>query len=121
VPTPLAVLYDKKGNQGIYIAPEAFTVATAEFGADAVQFWQDALPGDLKGKLSSLSGAQVLAINGKDPWDAVNANTLISGSYQALPTRQNLCASFHSTLDVTVCRSQVYLWGHQLLHYVRHL
>lgn len=89
VPTPLAVLYDSKGNQGIYIAPEAFTVATAEFGADAVQFWQDALPGDLKGQLSKLSGAQVLGINGADPWNAVNANTLISGSYQGFGTRQN--------------------------------
>jgi hypothetical protein len=85
LPTPLVLL---NGSE-IHIAPEAFTVASAEFGSE-IQFWQDALPGDLKGNLAKLSGARVLAINGKDPWDAVNANTLISGSYQGFGTRQNL-------------------------------
>ena len=66
----------------MYITPEAFTVVTTEFGTDAVQFWQDALPGDLKGQLARLSGARVLAINGLDPWVAVDANALNAGSYQ---------------------------------------
>ena len=39
----------------------------------------------------------MLAINGKDPFDAVNANALIVGSFQGLGTRQNSCVSlFHS-------------------------
>lgn len=36
-----------------------------------------------------LSGAKVLQINGQDPFVAVNANALITGSFQALGTRQN--------------------------------
>jgi hypothetical protein len=84
LPTPLVVL----GGQSVHIAPEAFTVATAEFGT-GVQFWQDALPGALKGQLASLSGAQVLAINGQDPWAAADANAAISGGYQQFGTRQN--------------------------------
>jgi hypothetical protein len=84
LPTPLVVF----GGQSVHIAPEAFTVATAEFGA-GVQFWQDALPGALKGQLASLSGAQVLAINGQDPWAVADANAAISGGYQQFGTRQN--------------------------------
>ncbi|PPQ81939.1 hypothetical protein CVT25_013787 [Psilocybe cyanescens] len=76
------------GNQDVYIASEAFTVASAEFGAD-IDFWQNALPGSLKGKLSSLSGAKVLLINALPPFSAVNANALIAGSYQAFGTRQS--------------------------------
>ena len=36
-----------------------------------------------------LNGAKVLLINGLDPYVSVNANTLITGSYQAYGTRQN--------------------------------
>lgn len=87
-PLPLSLLTGEDGSQAIHISPEAFTLASAEFN-DSIEFWQHALPGDLKGKLEQLSGAQVLEINGKDPWDAVNANTLVAGSFQAFGTRQN--------------------------------
>jgi hypothetical protein len=83
LPTPLVALGDT-----VYIAPEAFEVATAEFG-DEVRFWQLTLPAPLRGKLASLSGAEVLAIDGKDPWAAVDANAAVSGGYQAHGTRQN--------------------------------
>jgi hypothetical protein len=88
LPTPLVLLTDAKGRQTVTIAPEAFTVASAEFTTE-VQFWQDALPGSLKGQLASLSGAKVLAIDGKDPWVAADANAQIAGSYQAYGTRLN--------------------------------
>jgi len=39
--------------------------------------------------IQQLSGAKVLRINGQDPFVAVNANALITGSFQALGTRQN--------------------------------
>jgi hypothetical protein len=54
LPTPLTVLTDANGQQAIHIAPEAFTVASAEF-SDEIQVWQNALPGALKGKLASVS------------------------------------------------------------------
>lgn len=38
---------------------------------------------------AQLSGAKVLSINGQDPFDAVNANALITGSFQGFGTRQN--------------------------------
>ncbi|KAI0667292.1 hypothetical protein C8Q78DRAFT_1175982 [Trametes maxima] len=95
LPTPLVHLTDAWGRQSVHIAPEAFTVATAEF-KDEVNFWQNALPGPLKGKLASLSGAKVLAINGQDPYAAVDANALITGSFQSLGTRQN---SFFSSYN----------------------
>ncbi|KAJ7888242.1 hypothetical protein B0H13DRAFT_2533563, partial [Mycena leptocephala] len=88
LPIPLTLLTDKDGSQNVYIVPEAFRVASAEF-ADEISVWQDALPGSLKGKLESLSGAKVLLINGKPPFDAVNANALITGGYEPLGTRQN--------------------------------
>lgn len=45
LPFPLAVLArpDALDVQNIYIVPEASTVATAEFGGDAVAKWQAAL------------------------------------------------------------------------------
>ena len=55
LPTPLVLLTDRFGIQTVHIAPEAFTVASAEFG-DEVQTWQDALPGSLKGQLASVFG-----------------------------------------------------------------
>ncbi|OSD05135.1 hypothetical protein PYCCODRAFT_1432889 [Trametes coccinea BRFM310] len=88
LPTPLVLLTDAAGNQSVHIAPEAFDVATAEFGTE-VTVWQDALPGALKGQLASLSGAQVLEINGQDPFVAVNANAEITGGFQGLGSRQN--------------------------------
>lgn len=36
-----------------------------------------------------LSGAKVLKINGDDPFVAVDANALITGSFQGFGTRQN--------------------------------
>ncbi|KAF5324377.1 hypothetical protein D9619_011355 [Psilocybe cf. subviscida] len=88
VPLPLALLTEKDGSQNVHIAPEAFQVASAEFG-DEISFWQNTLPGALKGQLQSLSGARVLLINNQDPFVAVNANAMIAGSFQALGTRQN--------------------------------
>ncbi|RDX51766.1 hypothetical protein OH76DRAFT_1346545 [Lentinus brumalis] len=87
LPTPLVHLTDKFGIQTVHIAPEAFSVASAEFG-DEIKTWQNALPDSLKGQLASLSGAKVLAINGLDPWLAVDANAKISGSFQGLATRE---------------------------------
>jgi len=46
----LVLLSDCCGKQAVHIAPEAFAVASAEF-PDQIDFWQDALPGDLKGQL----------------------------------------------------------------------
>ncbi|GJE90953.1 hypothetical protein PsYK624_071000 [Phanerochaete sordida] len=88
LPTPLVLLTNPDKSQSVHIAPEAFTVASAEF-ADELSVWQDALPGQLRGQLASLSGAKVLAINGQDPFVAVDANALIAGSFQPLGTRQN--------------------------------
>ncbi|KAH8096742.1 hypothetical protein BXZ70DRAFT_334566 [Cristinia sonorae] len=88
LPTPLVPLTDKRGKQDIYIAPEAFTVISNAF-PEAVDFWQKSLPGNLKGKLASLSGAKVLKINGRDPWDVVEANTDAAGSFAARSLRQN--------------------------------
>ncbi|KAG6813617.1 hypothetical protein H0H92_009234 [Tricholoma furcatifolium] len=88
LPIPLVLLTDSNGVQHVHIAPEAFKVASAEFGED-IEFWEDALPGDLKGKLSSLSGAKVLLINKEDPFVAVNDNALVTGGYQSFATRQN--------------------------------
>ncbi|KNZ75430.1 hypothetical protein J132_02763 [Termitomyces sp. J132] len=95
LPIPLALLTDSDGTQSVYIAPEAFKVASVEFGED-IQFWEDALPGELTGKLSSLSGAKVLLVNEEDPFVAVNANALVAGGYQSFATRQNsFFASYH--------------------------
>lgn len=95
LPLPLSLLSEEDGSQNIHVSPEAFTLASAEF-ADSLQWWQDALPSDLKGRLAELSGARVLQINGKDPWEAVNANTLVAGGYQAFATRQNgFFSSYH--------------------------
>lgn len=54
IPTPVVLLTEVDGSQNVYIAPEAFKVASAEFG-DEIEFWQNALPGKLKGQLSSVS------------------------------------------------------------------
>ncbi|KAF8061523.1 hypothetical protein FPV67DRAFT_1509294 [Lyophyllum atratum] len=97
IPIPLVLLTDPSGSQGVHIAPEAYKVASAEFGEE-LEFWENALPGKLKGKLSTarcpicdarLSGARVLLINDEDPFIAVNANALFTGGYQSFATRQN--------------------------------
>ncbi|KAJ6503566.1 hypothetical protein C8R45DRAFT_1060385 [Mycena sanguinolenta] len=100
LPIPLALFTEEDGSQNVYIVPEAFQVASAEF-ADEISVWQDALPGPLNGKLESLSGAKVLLINGEPPFDAVNANALITGGYEPLGTRQNSFFSSYvrSTVD----------------------
>ena len=46
LPTPLVIV----DGHDVHIAPEAFDVASVEFGED-ISFWQEALPGDLKGNL----------------------------------------------------------------------
>ncbi|KAL4261125.1 Secondary metabolite-associated S41A peptidase [Pleurotus pulmonarius] len=95
LPIPLVLLTEKDGSQNVHIAPEAFDVATAEF-PDQIDVWQNALPFGLKGNLKALNGAKVLLINGRSPFDAVNANALITGSFQSFGTRQN---SFFSSYN----------------------
>ncbi|EEB91861.1 hypothetical protein MPER_09715, partial [Moniliophthora perniciosa FA553] len=98
LPLPLVLLAEPHGGQNVYIAPEAFKVATAEFEGE-IEVWQNALPGELRGQLESLSGAQVLLIDGQDPFVAVNANAEVAGGYQALGTRQNGFFSSYSRGD----------------------
>ncbi|KAH8099774.1 hypothetical protein BXZ70DRAFT_941064 [Cristinia sonorae] len=109
IPTPLALLQDKQGREGIYIAPDAFDVLSAAFG-DEIETWQNALPGKLKGKLASLSGAKVLKINNKDPFDVVEENAKATGRYQSLGSRQKaFFASYVS--DGEVNGGDVYVMG----------
>ncbi|KAJ7754455.1 hypothetical protein B0H16DRAFT_1316217 [Mycena metata] len=100
LPIPLTLLTGEDGSQNVHIAPEAFEVASAEF-ADEISVWQDALPRALKGKLESLSGAKVVLLNGEPPFDAVNANALITGSFQPLGTRQNSFFSSYALSTTT--------------------
>src|SRR5687767_5161465 len=106
LPIPLTLLSNSTGMQSVRIAPEAFAVASAEF-PDQIDVWQNALPGELRGNLASvscalvelfvrthnmqsqLSGAEILLINGEPPFESVDANSLITGGYQAFGTRQN--------------------------------
>jgi hypothetical protein len=114
LPIPVVLLTEPDGTQNVRIAPEAFIVASAEF-PDQIDFWQNSLPGPLKGKLQSvsttilssfvfliaslqLSGAAVLSINDNPPFDAVNASAQITGSFQAFGTRQNSCVSFSTPI-----------------------
>ncbi|KAF5378755.1 hypothetical protein D9615_006970 [Tricholomella constricta] len=106
LPTPMSLLTAPDGTQSVHISPEAFTVAKAEF-PDQIQFWQDSLLGPLKGKLESLSGAKVLLINGRPPFNAVNDNAQITGSYQSFATRQN---SFFSSYQAAAA-GWTYLMG----------
>ncbi|CAE7223476.1 unnamed protein product [Rhizoctonia solani] len=87
LPFPLAVLArpDALDVQNIHIVPEASTVATAEFGTDAVAKWKAALGREL----SDFDGARIVSINGKDPWAVVDENAAVTGGYQAKTTRQN--------------------------------
>ncbi|KAF9566684.1 hypothetical protein CPC08DRAFT_681942 [Agrocybe pediades] len=95
LPLPLVLLTADDGSQSVHIAPEAFSVTSKEF-EDGIEFWQNALPGHLKGKLASLSGAKVFLINDKEPFVAVNESTKTAGSYQSFATRQNsFFSSYH--------------------------
>ncbi|KIY48535.1 hypothetical protein FISHEDRAFT_43153 [Fistulina hepatica ATCC 64428] len=86
LPIPLVLLVDETGAQDIYIAPEAYEVASSAF-PDQLDIWEDALGDNLT--LESLSGAKVVLINGEDPWAAVDANAAVAGSFQSVGTRQN--------------------------------
>ncbi|KAF8518425.1 hypothetical protein BU17DRAFT_48809 [Hysterangium stoloniferum] len=83
VPFPV-VLLTENGKQQLHIAPEAFNVSSVEL-ADEISFWEKKAHLDL----AKFSGAAILAINEEDPWNAINANAAITGSFQALTTRQN--------------------------------
>lgn len=87
LPFPLAVLArpDALDVQNIYIVPEASEIATTEFRGGAVKIWQSALGRNL----SDFDGAQVVSINGQDPWTVVDAYTATSGDYQSKTTREN--------------------------------
>jgi len=50
VPAPLVLLAEENDTQAIYISKSAFNISGAMFGDD-LQFWQDALPGNLSGRL----------------------------------------------------------------------
>lgn len=54
LPIPVVFLTSPDGSQSVHIAPEAFSVASAEF-ADELDVWRNALPGALKGQLSTVS------------------------------------------------------------------
>ena len=74
----MVLLTGDYGLQSVHIAPEAFTVATAEF-KDEVQAWQDALPGDLKGQLASVSFGMLLmnALGTDEPaWTYASTSSL---------------------------------------------
>ncbi|KIK68514.1 hypothetical protein GYMLUDRAFT_68368 [Collybiopsis luxurians FD-317 M1] len=86
LPIPVVLLTESDGTQNVHIAPEAFSVASAEF-PDQIDVWESALPPAIT--LQSLDGAKVLSIGGQDPFAAVDANALITGSFQPLGTRQN--------------------------------
>ncbi|KAJ7188135.1 hypothetical protein C8R46DRAFT_1157283 [Mycena filopes] len=94
-PTPRSIDCRQMAHRMFTVAPEAFTVASAEF-PDQIEFWQNSLPDHLKGRLSSVSGAQVLQINGADPFLAVNENAQVTGTYQSFGTRQNAFFSSYS-------------------------
>lgn len=53
LPLPLVLLTAEDGSQDVYVAPEAFKVASDEF-EEEIEFWQDALPDHLQGKLESV-------------------------------------------------------------------
>ncbi|KAH8082435.1 hypothetical protein BXZ70DRAFT_1012287 [Cristinia sonorae] len=98
IPTPLVLVADNRGKERMYIAPNAFEIASSEF-PDQIDVWQNALPGKLKGQLQSLDGAEVLEINDRDPWLAVNANARRSGRYQGFGTRQMAFFASYGTND----------------------
>ncbi|KAH8091645.1 hypothetical protein BXZ70DRAFT_1011051 [Cristinia sonorae] len=102
IPTPLALLRDKKGREGIYITPDAWKVVsnTEEF-ADQIEIWQNALPGKLKGNLAALSGAKVIKINHQDPFDVLEEHARTVGQYESLDAREkSFFASYSINADL---------------------
>ncbi|KAJ1302897.1 hypothetical protein OPQ81_003196 [Rhizoctonia solani] len=95
LPFPLAVLARPGAEdvQNIYIVPEASEVVATEFGAEEIETWQAALGGR---NLTEFNGAQIVAINGQDPWVVVDAYAATAGGFQAKTTRQN---GFFSSYD----------------------
>ncbi|KAF5371801.1 hypothetical protein D9758_003452 [Tetrapyrgos nigripes] len=98
LPIPLVLLSTPSGTQTVSIAPEAFNVSSAEF-PDEIDVWQSALPDGIA--LESLSGATVLSINGANPNVAIDANALITGSFEGLGTRQNAFFSSYQRSTTT--------------------
>ncbi|KAH7335675.1 hypothetical protein B0J17DRAFT_667296 [Rhizoctonia solani] len=88
LPFPLVVLARPGAEdvQNIYIAPEASLVVTNEFGDEAITTWQAAVGGR---NLTELNGAQIVSINGQDPWAVVDTYAATAGGFQAKTTRQN--------------------------------
>ncbi|KAH7099981.1 hypothetical protein BKA62DRAFT_707898 [Auriculariales sp. MPI-PUGE-AT-0066] len=86
LPFPLVVA-DSSNSRGnsIFIAPEASNVSTSEF-PDQIDYWQSL---DGLNDLTSFDGAEVVQINGIDPWAAVDANARLTGSGQGFSQRQN--------------------------------
>lgn len=85
VPLPLALLTDKFGIQNVHIAPEAFTVATAEF-PDQIQVWQDSLPGALKGQLASVCDSPTTAMSVADIMNSSLEQRSFSSTARSLGT-----------------------------------
>ncbi|KIJ52329.1 hypothetical protein M422DRAFT_243123 [Sphaerobolus stellatus SS14] len=83
LPFPVVAITENNQQQ-IRIAPEAFDVVSAAFPSIIGQ-WQSSSGLNF----SKYSGATVLAINGRDPWMAVNDNAQLTGSFQGLSSRQN--------------------------------
>ncbi|KEP45236.1 peptidase family s41 domain protein [Rhizoctonia solani 123E] len=88
LPSPLAVLAcpGAQDIQNIHIVPEASEVVANEFGDEAVEIWQAALGGR---NLTEFNGAQIVSINGRDPWAIVDTYAATAGGFQAKTTRQN--------------------------------
>ncbi|KDQ06441.1 hypothetical protein BOTBODRAFT_181596 [Botryobasidium botryosum FD-172 SS1] len=70
----------------IYIAPEAYNISVSTFGAKVINEWEDMAGFDF----AKYSGAKVLQIDGKDPWQVVDENAAVTGSFQTHASRQNL-------------------------------
>ncbi|PVF94674.1 hypothetical protein CPB86DRAFT_800281 [Serendipita vermifera] len=86
LPFPLVNLDpgSQQTNQTVYIAPEAFEVTSKEF-APFLDQWQS-----LAGfNFTKYSAAQVIAIDGSDPWVSVEENAKIIGSWQGRSQREN--------------------------------
>ncbi|CAE6438316.1 unnamed protein product [Rhizoctonia solani] len=90
LPFPLAILARPgvEDVQDIHIVPEASGVVTSEFGTEATAIWQAALGGrDLTE--ACFNGAQIVSLDGKDPWVVVDTYAATAGGFQAKTTRQN--------------------------------
>ncbi|KAF8668087.1 Peptidase family S41 [Rhizoctonia solani] len=88
LPFPLAILARPGAEdvQNIHIVPEASEVVASEFGAEAIEIWKAALGGK---NLTDFNGAQIISINGQDPWTVIDAYAETAGGFQAKTTRQN--------------------------------